>query len=125
MRFDDALSRRIYSGSDIFLMPSRYEPCGLGQLIALRYGSVPLVHATGGLADTVIDPEDSTATANGFIFKDYRHASMLAGLERALAAYRETDAWQKLMRAGMARDMSWEKAAEQYVDLYRICTRKM
>ena len=125
LRFDDALSRRIYSGSDIFLMPSRYEPCGLGQLIALRYGSVPLVHATGGLADTIIDPDDSPATANGFIFNAYRHASMLTGLGRALAAYRETGTWQKIMRAGMDRDMSWQKAAEQYVDLYRICTRKM
>lgn len=125
LRFDDALSRRIYSGSDIFLMPSRYEPCGLGQLIALRYGSVPLVHATGGLADTIIDPDDSPATANGFIFNAYRHASMLTGLGRALAAYREPGTWQKIMRAGMDRDMSWQKAAEQYVDLYRICTRKM
>ena len=122
LRFDDALSRRIYAGSDLFLMPSRYEPCGLGQLIALRYGSVPLVHATGGLADTIVDPQASADRANGFVFQAYRHSSLLEGLDRALATYEEPKGWQKLMLQGMTQDTSWTYAAEQYEDLYRrIC----
>ncbi len=123
LRFDDDLSRRIYAGSDLFLMPSRYEPCGLGQLIALRYGSVPLVHATGGLVDTIVDPEDAADHANGFVFQQYRHGSLLEGLDRALAAYGEPDGWQRLMRQGMTQDHSWSRAAGQYVDLYRLCKK--
>lgn len=124
LQFDDALSRRIYAGSDIFLMPSRYEPCGLGQLIALRYGSVPLVHATGGLADTINDPLDPAHRANGFIFHEYRHQSLLDCLERALATYaQQPDAWRAIMRQGMQQDMSWRQAAGEYVKLYRMCTR--
>ena len=123
LRFDDALSRRIYAGSDLFLMPSRYEPCGLGQLIALRYGSVPLVHATGGLADTIIDPQASVDQANGFTFHEYRHSSLLEGLDRALETYAEPKDWQKLRLQGMTQDTSWTHAAGQYVDLYRLCKR--
>ncbi len=123
LRFDDDLSRRIYAGSDLFLMPSRYEPCGLGQLIALRYGSVPLVHATGGLADTIVDPQSTAGLANGFVFHEYRHASLLEGIDRALAAYAEPNDWQKLMLRGMTQDLSWARAAGQYVDLYRMCTK--
>ncbi len=125
LRFDDTLSRRIYAASDLFLMPSRYEPCGLGQLIALRYGAVPLVHATGGLADTIVDPQTSPDQANGFVFLEYRHASMLEGLDRALAAYADTSAWRKIMLQGMNQDFSWTHAAGQYVDLYRTCTRDL
>lgn len=123
--FDDALSRRIYAGSDLFLMPSRYEPCGLGQLIALRYGTVPLVHATGGLADTIIDPQSSADRANGFVFHAYRHDSLLQGLDRALAAYGEPTGWQRLVQRGMTQDFSWSRAAGQYVDLYRLCTKAL
>lgn len=121
LRFDDALSRRIYAGSDLFLMPSRYEPCGLGQLIALRYGSVPLVHATGGLADTIVDPQTSADRANGFVFYEYRHSSLLKGLARALKAYAEPKSWQKLVLQGMSQDLSWTHAAGQYEHLYRLC----
>ncbi len=121
LRFDDALSRRIYAGSDIFLMPSRYEPCGLGQLIALRYGSVPLVHATGGLVDTIIDLQASTTTANGFVFHEYRPGKLLEGLDRALTAYAKPKSWRKLVQQGMTQDLSWTHAAKQYVDLYRLC----
>jgi len=123
LRFDDDLSRRIYAGSDLFLMPSRYEPCGLGQLIALRYGSVPLVHATGGLADTIVDPQTPADQANGFVFHEYRHGSLLEGLDRSLVAYAQPKGWQKLMRQGMTQDLSWTRAAGQYVDLYRLCTK--
>lgn len=121
LRFDDALSRRIYAGSDLFLMPSRYEPCGLGQLIALRYGSVPLVHATGGLADTIVDPQASAKRGNGFVFHEYRHSSLLECLERALATYAKPKDWRKLMLQGMTQNMTWAHAARQYVDLYRSC----
>ena len=123
LQFDDALARRIYAGSDIFMMPSRYEPCGLGQLIALRYGSVPLVHATGGLADTITDPLDPVHRANGFAFQEYRHDSFLACLDRALETYAKTDAWRAIMLQGMQQDFSWRQAAGEYVNLYRIFTR--
>ncbi len=125
LRFDDALSRRIYAGSDIFLMPSRYEPCGLGQLIALRYGSIPLVHETGGLADTIIDSETSSEQANGFMFHEYQHSSLLKCLDRALAAYADAKNWQNLLLQGMTRDISWSHAAEKYVELYRLCTKEL
>jgi starch synthase len=125
LRFDDALSRRIYAGSDMFLMPSRYEPCGLGQLIALRYGSVPLVHETGGLADTIVDTQASADQANGFIFREYRHSSLLECLDRALTAYAEPKRWQKLMLQGMIQDISWAHAAERYIELYRLCTKEL
>lgn len=124
-RFDDALSRRIYAGSDLFLMPSRYEPCGLGQLIALRYGSVPLVHATGGLVDTIVDPQTSPDQANGFVFHDYRHSSLLQGLDRALTAYAEPRKWKQLVLQGMTKETSWIQAAEQYVELYCSCTKEL
>ncbi|MCK4507546.1 MAG: glycogen synthase, partial [Desulfuromonadales bacterium] len=123
LRFNDTLSRRIYAGSDMFLMPSRYEPCGLGQLIALRYGAVPLVHATGGLVDTIVDPQASADLANGFLFHEYRLGSMLECLDRALTAYAEPQEWQKLLLQGMTQDFSWPHAAGQYVDLYRLCTK--
>ncbi len=124
LRFDDSLSRRIYAGSDLFLMPSLYEPCGLGQLIALRYGTVPLVHATGGLADTIIDPQTSPEQANGFVFDEYSQSSLLEGLDRALKAYKESSHWLKLTQNGMTQDMSWDHAAKQYLDLYRLCTKE-
>jgi starch synthase len=123
LHFNDRLSRRIYAGSDIFLMPSRYEPCGLGQLIALRYGAVPLVHATGGLVDTIVDPQSSADQANGFVFHEYRQSSLLECLDRALTTYAEPQSWQKLMLQGMAQDFSWTQAAGQYVELYRLCTK--
>ena len=123
-RFDDALARRIYAGSDLFLMPSRYEPCGLGQLIALRYGSVPVVHATGGLADTIFDPLQEPKQANGFLFRDYRHASLLEGLDRALATYAKPAEWRTLVKRGMRQDISWEQAAGEYIKLYRLCKRE-
>lgn len=124
LRFDDALSRRIYAGSDLFLMPSHYEPCGLGQLIALSYGSVPLVHATGGLVDTIIDPLVSPPNqANGFVFNEYRHNSLLQGLDRALSTYQNKNIWREMMKHGMTSDLSWTQSAEQYLDLYRLCKK--
>ena len=119
--FDDALSRRIYAASDLFLMPSRYEPCGLGQLIALRYGSVPLVHATGGLVDTIRDPQVDPVRANGFIFREFSVPALLATLDRLLALRSADPAgWQTLVRRGMRQDFSWQRSAEDYLDLYRL-----
>jgi ADP-glucose type glycogen/starch synthase len=118
--FDDALARRIYAASDLFLMPSRYEPCGLSQLIALRYGSVPLVHATGGLADTIRDPRQQPARANGFVFHEFSIPALLATLDRLLTCYTRTpDDWQALVRRGMRQDFSWRRAGDRYLDLYR------
>lgn len=117
--FDDRLARLIYAGSDMFLMPSHYEPCGLGQLIALRYGSVPVVRKTGGLADTVFDPQDQARQANGFTFDQVSSAAMLEAIDRALALYRTPENWLQLVRSGMRGDFSWRQSALRYVDLYQ------
>jgi ADP-glucose type glycogen/starch synthase len=118
--FNDALARRIYAASDLFLMPSRYEPCGLGQLIALRYGSVPLVHATGGLADTIRDPRESPRRGNGFVFREFSVPALLATLDRLLALYRsDAPGWQALVKRGMRQDFSWQRAADRYLELYQ------
>ncbi len=117
--FDPSLSRRIYAGSDIFLMPSHFEPCGLGQLIALRYGAVPVVRRTGGLADTIIDSRENPAAANGFSFESYEADALWESLHRAIAAWRDRDGWKKLMRRGMTMDFSWGRSAERYLELYR------
>src|SRR5687767_6602867 len=92
--FDAALAQRIYAGADIFLMPSRFEPCGLGQLISLRYGTVPVVRATGGLADTVQDFDPDTETGTGFVFRDYTPEALRAVVLRALDAYGRSNVWR-------------------------------
>lgn len=119
LRFDPPLAQRIYGGSDIFLMPSRHEPCGLGQLIAMRYGSVPVVRATGGLADTVEDFDARTNAGTGFVFHRYDPIDFFGAVARALETYRYPNAWRALMRHGMSRDSSWDAAARGYLDLYR------
>ncbi len=112
-RYDAKLARRIYGGSDIFLMPSRYEPCGLSQMIAMRYGSVPLVRAVGGLHDTVTDSE------TGFVFVDTKVKSFNDTLRRALNLYPDRSRWMNLQKAGMAQDFSWPNSARQYLELYK------
>lgn len=112
-RYDPKLARQIYAGSDIFLMPSRYEPCGISQMIAMRYGSVPLVRAVGGLHDTVTDSE------TGFVFVDTKVKSFNDTLKRALALYPNHPSWAVLQKAGMAQDFTWSKSAQKYVDLYK------
>jgi len=119
LKFDGALARRIYAGCDAFLMPSRFEPCGLGQLISMRYGSVPIVRSTGGLADTVQDYDPVTGLGNGFAFSDYSEEALLAAVERALETYRHKDTWRTLMERGMTADFSWRASAQKYVDLYQ------
>jgi len=113
MGYHAALGQQIYAGSDAFLMPSRFEPCGLGQLIALRYGSVPVVRKTGGLADTI----DST---NGFVFEDYTADALLEVVHQAIAVWqKEPQAWHPLVLKGMSADFSWEKSARQYQQRYQ------
>ncbi len=112
--FDAGLAQRIYGGSDAFLMPSRFEPCGLGQMIALRYGSVPIVRATGGLNDTVREGWDG----NGFVFHQYEARHFIDAIDRALQAYREARNWAILRERGMRENNSWEHAAEQYGGVY-------
>ncbi len=117
--FDLPYARRIYGGSDLFAMPSRFEPCGLGQLYAMRYGSVPIVHAVGGLRDTVIDPGAVRGTPTGIRFDAATPAALHAALARAVGLYREPVAFSSLQRGAMARDSSWTAPAHEYVQLYR------
>lgn len=117
--FDNSLARKIYAGCDIFLMPSRFEPCGLGQLIALRYGSVPVVRSTGGLADTVVDEKINGADQSGFTFTEYSESSLLDALMRAFQVYGDHERWKKIVRCAMTRDFSWKQSAMKYEELYR------
>jgi len=123
LEFDTKKAAQIYAGSDIFLMPSRFEPCGLGQLISLRYGSVPVVHAVGGLADTVTDYNPKTGKGNGFMFKKYDSQEFLVATVRALEAFRHADDWRKLVKRGMRQSHSWEIPAKKYVTLFRRAIR--
>ncbi|MBI2314258.1 MAG: glycogen synthase GlgA [Betaproteobacteria bacterium] len=121
-QFDEPLSHLIEAGADIFLMPSRFEPCGLNQMYSQRYGTPPVVHATGGLKDTVTDctPDTQAAgTATGFAFTAMTPAAFVAAVRRAIAALHDQEAWRRIQRAGMARDFSWAASARQYLDLYR------
>ncbi len=119
LAFDGALAQRIYAGSDVFLMPSRFEPCGLGQLISLRYGTVPIVRSTGGLADTVVDYQAATERGTGFVFRRYHSVSLTMTLGRALEVFRSTERWREIQRRGMAQDLSWDASAKRYVSTYR------
>jgi starch synthase len=122
--FDDRLARRIYAGADLFLMPSRYEPCGLGQLIALRYGTVPVVRRTGGLADTVRAWDAVTGEGTGFVFDELSADACGAALSRAFTAHADPRAWRRLVRNAMAADFSWDASAESYVTCYRRAIKK-
>ncbi len=120
--YDDALAHRVIAGADILLVPSRFEPCGLTQLYALRYGTVPLVRRVGGLADTVVDatPENLKArTCNGFVFDDAGSRALAHRIDDALKVYRHPDTWLQIQRRGMEQDFSWNDAAVRYEALYR------
>jgi starch synthase len=142
--FDEALAHLIEAGADLFLMPSRYEPCGLNQMYSMRYGTVPIVHAVGGLYDTVVDADaarsrDTTgaskprragarttapdaAAGTGFVFREYRPAALLDAITRALAAFADARRWKALQVAGMQQDFSWDRSAAEYVKIYeRAC----
>ena len=118
LTFDDALAHRIEAASDIFLMPSRFEPCGLNQMYSLKYGTVPLVREVGGLADTVVDFDPTTGEGTGFVFKEYTADALVSTLERAVATYSRRRVWTKIMKSAMLQDFSWRRSAERYADLY-------
>jgi len=121
LEFSDPLAHRIEAGADIFLMPSRYEPCGLNQLYSLKYGTVPVVRETGGLADTIVDAGEQTlaaGTANGFSFREDNPSALSETLARAVDAWRRPDLWQRLVANGMREDRSWARSARQYLKVY-------
>ncbi len=127
LSFDEHSAHEIEAGSDIFLMPSRYEPCGLNQLYSLRYGTVPIVRSTGGLADTIIDARSesiSNGRVNGFSFREYSADLLFATIIRAIDLFKDKNQWTNLMKNGMSQDWSWERSAKEYVALYKKVSGK-
>ncbi|HHW41148.1 MAG TPA: glycogen synthase GlgA [Syntrophomonadaceae bacterium] len=123
--FNPDLAKKIYAGADMFLMPSRFEPCGLGQLVSLRYGTIPIVRAVGGLADTIQDYDEKTGKGNGFSFGSYDKTALLETIKRALRIYSEhPDRWRRMMVNAMKRDFSWGRSAEEYAQLYEKAIHK-
>ena len=122
IKFDNALANKIYAASDMFLMPSLFEPCGLGQLIALRYGSIPIVRETGGLKDTVTAYNEYTGEGNGFSFTNYNSDDLYNLIEYALSIYKDKKQWNKLIKQGMNCDNSWDKSSYIYLNIYRELT---
>jgi len=116
--FDEPLAHRIMAGVDVFLIPSRYEPCGLTQMYALKYGTIPVVRATGGLDDTVIQSDSQTNEGNGFKFEPYKPAAFLKTIRQAVDLFSDPTAWRKLMANGMKADFSWKQSAQEYLELY-------
>jgi starch synthase len=122
LRYDAQLARRMYAGGDLLLMPSRYEPCGLAQMIGMRYGCLPLAHATGGLRDTIFDLDDP-AHSTGFLFESASTEALAAALRRALGAYADVSGWQARQRHAMQQDFSWSRSAQTYLNLYGDLTQ--
>jgi starch synthase len=120
--FNEPLAHRIMAGADILLIPSRYEPCGLTQMYALKYGTVPVVRATGGLDDTIRSFDRETTGGNGFKFEEYDAGSFLTAIKGALDLYQDEETWEKLMANGMAEDFSWERSAHAYIEIYKSMT---
>lgn len=117
--YDEALAHKIEAGADMFLMPSRYEPCGLNQMYSLRYGTPPVVRATGGLDDTIEPFDAATGKGNGFKFRDYSASALVASVRQALETYANRAAWRQLMKNGMAQDFGWSRAVPKYEKIYR------
>jgi starch synthase len=117
--FDEALAHQIEAGADFFLMPSHYEPCGLNQMFSLKYGTIPIVRAVGGLKDTVEDYDEAHGSGTGFVFAPYEPDALAAAIHRGLRAFRNKRAWTALRRRAMAKDFSWDRSAELYSDLYK------
>lgn len=122
--FDAGLAQKIYAGCDMFLMPSKFEPCGLGQLISLRYGTVPIVRSTGGLADTITDYDPETGQGNGFVFKDPEPNQFWEATRRAIQVYHQPEQWARLVQNSMNCDFSWTKSALEYINLYKSAIQK-
>jgi starch synthase len=118
LRFDEAYAHRLEAGADIFMMPSRYEPCGLNQMYSLKYGTVPVVRATGGLDDTVQEWDEESQTGNGFKFGPYKPEALLEAFDRAVETFEDKQRWSKMMQNGMRVNFSWRNSALRYMALY-------
>jgi starch synthase len=118
--YDDVLAHKIEAGADMFLMPSRYEPCGLNQIYSLKYGTVPIVRATGGLDDTVENFDVEHGTGTGFKFAEYSGAALLYAVKQALHHYADERIWKRIQLNGMAKDFSWKAPAAEYAKLYQV-----
>jgi len=118
LKFDDTLAHRIYAGCDMFLMPSQYEPCGLGQMISFKYATIPIVYRSGGLADTVFDLNSNSEDGNGFVFTSYTKEAFLDAIKRAISTYFDRGTWQKLIEKVATYNFSWEESAKKYIELY-------
>jgi starch synthase len=125
LTFDNALAHKIEAGSDMFLMPSLYEPCGLNQIYSLKYGTIPVVRATGGLDDTIIPFDAGTGKGTGFKFNLYQTEALWSALEEALEVYQDQDRWVQLMKNAMAMDFSWETSAREYIKLYQMARERL
>jgi starch synthase len=123
LKFDESLAHRIEAGADVFLMPSLFEPCGLNQMYSLKYGTPPIVHKVGGLADTVVDYSPDTDSGTGFVFEEFTEAAMVSAIKRAVHLYSKRRKWTKLMKNGMKQDFSWNKSAAKYVALFNSNTK--
>jgi len=124
LSYDNALAHKIEAGCDMFLMPSKYEPCGLNQIYSLRYGTIPVVRATGGLDDTIKNYDPRTERGYGFTFNNYKARDFLDAIKNALEAYKDRDVWLKLVKRGMKLDFSWENSAKHYIELYQKASKK-
>ena len=125
--YNEGLAHRIEAGSDVFLMPSRFEPCGLNQLYSLRYGTPPIVHGVGGLNDTVIDTYADTlknGTANGFVMRNLDVNAILWGIGRALEYFRQPRVWRTLQAHGMSQSFDWSNSANKYLEIYQDIAKK-
>lgn len=121
--YDDTFAHRIEAGADMFLMPSKFEPCGLNQMMSMRYGTLPIVRATGGLDDSVRDADQDDENGTGFKFKRYESAELMRTIRRAVEAYHDPHRWKRIQRNAMARDFSWEKSATQYIEMYETALK--
>ncbi|MFP3904866.1 MAG: glycogen synthase, partial [Armatimonadota bacterium] len=121
IEFSATVAHEVYAGADMFLMPSRYEPCGLGQMIALAYGTIPIVRRTGGLADSITEKGD---TPNGFVFEKYSSKALQRAINRALKAYEKPEKWNKLVHNAFDSDFSWDASARRYQELYEAALEK-
>jgi len=124
LKFDATLAQKIYAGSDLFLIPSRYEPCGLGQMISFKYGAIPVVRQTGGLKDSVIEFDAKTREGNGFTFEEYRADRLFLAIKKGLSLYNNKEMWSELVSKVMGLDFSWNASAKEYVKLYNSILKK-
>jgi starch synthase len=117
--FDAKLAQQIYAGADFFLMPSRFEPCGLGQMISMRYGTIPIARATGGLKDSILEFNLKTREGTGFLFYEYKPTKFLKAIDKALNVFKKPDVWPQIIKNAMQQDFSWEKSSKKYIELYK------